>query len=445
MRRTNADQDTATHEVPLGKGPGFYWLEVGDQDSHKAIAVADGVRLTVGSDRSCDVVLSDRTVSGCHCELACENGVLWVRDLGSKNGVYAGGARVEQAQLRTGSCFAVGRVGMSVRPAWETEGDEKPLPGVVGTSIEMLRVASHVRRVAKLSVPVLIRGATGTGKEVIARAMHEASPRRHKPFVPINIGTVPSPLAAAELFGHDRGAFTGAGKGRRGAFAAADSGSLFLDEIGEANHDVQVHLLRVLEQGEVQPLGSDKRLRVDVRVIAATWVSLEQAVGEGKFREDLFHRLAVGTITLPTLSERRTDIGLLAAHVLDKHRAEFGPKQLSPSAVGRLMAYDWPGNVRELNNVVLRAALSTGGEWIHAQDIDSALRGRARAGRMSPAAARALVRTCQGAVSAAARMCGVPRSTFRGWLAGREQRDGSERTAYGETAEVRSHQRRDHR
>ncbi len=391
---TSRRELTETVEVPEGKRSAVYWLEVGGGRAHQSFAVPNGVKLILGTHRECDVVVSDRTVSAHHCEIACTDGLLWVRDLESKNGTYAGGARVRKAQLKRGSCFSVGTTALSVRGGEEGSIDEAPLPGVIGTSTAMMEVAAEVRQLARLSVPVLIRGATGTGKDVVARALHLLSRRSNRPFVPINIGAIPPSLAASELFGHDRGAFTGAGNQRRGAFLAAQHGTLFLDEIGEASPDVQIHLLRVLEQREVQPVGSDTIIPVNVRIVAATWVDLERAVEAGSFRKDL-----------------------------DQRRDELGEKHLTPSALGRLTAHGWPGNVRELNNVVTRAAVKSQGSWIRAREIEAAFcQSRHSSRRLTKAAAQALVNKCNGLVSVAARECGVPRSTFRGWLEGRRKR-----------------------
>ncbi len=408
---------TGTLEVPQGAASQVLRLEVGHGSKHRSYVVTDGLRLVVGTGRDCDVVVDDRTVSKKHCELGCDGRTLWVRDLGSKNGVYAGGARVERALLSEGSCFTVGRVAMCVRDQDREPEALESLPGVIGTSAPMMRVAARVKRMARLSVPVLLRGPTGSGKDVVARAIHALSSRRDEAFVDLNMGAIPASLAAAELFGHERGAFTGAGPGRKGAFVAADGGTLFLDEIAEASRDVQVHMLRALEQREVQPLGSDQRLPIDVRVVAATWTPLDQAVEQGRFRQDLFHRLAVVTIPLPPLADRKSDIAALTEHILERRRSDVGDKQISPSALGRLMAYHWPGNVRELANVITHAAVLCSGQWIRARHVDAALgRGRAGPGRVTPAVARAIVTQCRGNVAEAARRCGVPRSTFRGWL-----------------------------
>jgi DNA-binding NtrC family response regulator len=287
---------------------------------------------------------------------------------------------------------------------------------VVGTSLVMRRVTRELRRVAAVRGPVLLRGETGTGKDVLARALHVAGPRRARAFVPMNVGTLPRELAEAELFGHERGAYTGAHASREGAFVEANGGTLFLDEIGELPHDVQVKLLRVLEDGMVRPVGGKPR-KVDVRIVSATWAPLERRVGEGTFRHDLWQRLAVFVIDVPPLRERRTDIVALAEKTLADVREEVGARALTPAAIARLAAHTWPGNVRELRNVVYRAALRTPTRTIRAEDIAESLYVAAPARSvLSAEQAQALLESHQGNVSAAARQLGVPRSTFRGWL-----------------------------
>lgn len=421
---SDVDVTTGTMEQPWLGSAGTYWLEVADGKQHRSFLIARGVRLLVGTRRECDIMLSDRMVSGLHCEVELRDNHLCVRDLGSKNGTYVGGARLSSAQLVAGACFLVGRVPISVRAQPFDGSRVKPLDGMIGNSAAMMRVASEVRRLAPLSVPVLICGATGTGKELVARSLHDLSARKQGPFVPINVGAIPSSLAVAELFGHERGAFTDAQRARRGAFVAAQGGTLFLDEIGEIGADVQVMLLRALEQREVQPLGSDQRVQVDVRVIAATCARLENAMNSGRFRRDLYHRLAVGTVHLPPLSERKTDIAALASHIVELHASEVGEKQFTPAALARLMVYGWPGNVRELSNVVLRAASRARDAWITAEDVDEAL-GRTNCTqiRIPRDSAWAIVEQCGGSVSAAARHCRVPRTTFRGWLKGRKKNE----------------------
>jgi two-component system nitrogen regulation response regulator GlnG len=241
--------------------------------------------------------------------------------------------------------------------------------GLVGESPSMMHLRREVRRVADLDVAVLLRGETGTGKELVARALHAAGPRRHRPFLAVNMGAVPPTLAAAELFGAARGAFTGADQKRAGYFSRADGGTLFLDEVGETPAEVQVLLLRALESGEIQPVGGGEPQAVDVRLIAATDADLEAAVAAGRFRAPLLHRLSGYEIFLPPLGARREDFGLLFLHFLRQELAEIGEEgRLAPhpdarpwmpaGLVARLAACDWPGNVRQLRNVVRQLVIA---------------------------------------------------------------------------------------
>lgn len=248
----------------------------------------------------------------------------------------------------------------------------------------MRRVILRARRVAPRSVPVLLEGETGTGKELMARAIHQASPRRERPFVAVNCGALPLDLVEAELFGHERGAFTGAHRARPGYFAAADSGTLFLDEIGELPAAAQVKLLRVLQEGTVVRVGADQPSAVDVRVIAATNRTLTDEVTAGRFREDLFYRLAVAVLKLPPLRERAGDVGLLADRLLAQINAEsahepgYVDKELSAAARNLLLRHPWPGNVRELLNTLRRAAIWSSGPVITEDDLRDALLPAAR-------------------------------------------------------------------
>jgi DNA-binding NtrC family response regulator len=420
MRHPECDPATGTVEIPREPAARVFCLEVGEANNHQSVSVIDGCAVQVGSRPESDILLRDRTVSGRHCEIRCEAGRLWVKDLGSRNGVYVGGARVQTAQLFSGACFVVGHCTIAVRTAGteEPEGDEsEALPGMIGRSTAMVRVARQVRRLAPLSVPVLVRGPTGTGKDLVARALHELSPRSSKPFVALNAGALGRDLASAELFGHERGAFTGAHTRRDGAFVMANGGTLFLDEVGELSSEVQVKMLRALEDGEIRPLGASGTLKVNVRIIAATWAPLEQLVNEGKFREDLYHRLAVGMVKMPALSERRSDISALVEHFLRQCQSEIGPRRLSSAALGCLVAQRWPGNVRQLKNVVWRTAVLARTELIGAAEVEIAIHEQpATPSRMSKSSAMALVDSYGGRVATAARACGVPRSTLRGWL-----------------------------
>jgi len=239
------------------------------------------------------------------------------------------------------------------------------LDNIVGQSPKMKAIFDLIQTIAPHSSRVLITGESGTGKELVARAIHENSPRSSTPFITINCGAFPETLLESELFGYVKGAFTGANENRRGLFQAAHAGTLFLDEIGNMNLAMQVKLYRVLQEGKVRPLGSTEEIDVDVRVIAATNRDLEKAIASGDFREDLFYRLSVIPLHLPSLRERREDIPLLARHFLDSFRKSMDKpiEAISPQAMSRLETYDWPGNVRELENTIERAvALESGSE-----------------------------------------------------------------------------------
>lgn len=234
---------------------------------------------------------------------------------------------------------------------------------IVGKSDIMLKLFDLVTQVAPSRSTVLIQGESGTGKELIAKAIHSNSPRRDKPFIPVNTGAVPSDLLESTLFGHERGAFTSAVAAKKGLFEVADGGTLFLDEIGTMSIDMQAKILRVLQDRRFMRLGGTQEIQVDVRIVAATNVNLQQAVKDGRFREDLFYRLNVICLELPPLRSRKEDVPLLAAHYLKFYADEngFSTPELSPEALRVLMEYEWPGNVRELENVIERCVvLSTG-------------------------------------------------------------------------------------
>lgn len=419
MHALRKEPNTDTIELVAPKPVPLVWLEAIDGAGRQIAPLPLGSKVVVGSAPNCELPLGDPAVSKRHCVVHSDQGGLWVQDLGSRNGLHVGGARVSAARLHVGSSFVVGHVIVSVRnDEWPDEASQcEPLPGLIGHSAPMLRLAATVRQLAAVSLPVVVQGPTGSGKELVAHALHKLGPRASKPLVALNAGALPRDLAAAELFGHERGAFTGAHARRDGAIVQAHGGTLFLDEVGELCLDTQVKLLRVLEEGEVRPLGARCVTRVDVRVVAASWAQLDAMVTQGTFREDLYHRLAVGLVRVPSLDERPSDIGPLARWFLDQHRAELGAKSCTSEVLAALATRHWPGNVRQLRNVVLRAALIAKGNQIELADLHEATAGMLLQGRrMSPSAAQALVRACNGSVSAAARRCDVPRSTFRGWL-----------------------------
>jgi two-component system, NtrC family, nitrogen regulation response regulator GlnG len=245
------------------------------------------------------------------------------------------------------------------------------IPELLGRAASMQQVFRAIGRLSRSSVTVLITGESGTGKELVARALHDHSPRASKPFIALNTSAIPSELLESELFGHERGAFTGADSLRRGRFEQADGGTLFLDEIGDMSMPLQTRLLRVLAEGEFYRVGGQTPIRVDVRVIAATHQNLQERVQQSLFREDLYHRLNVIRIELPPLRARAEDIPELLDHYLQVAARELGvePKALSPEARARLVAYPWPGNVRELVNLCRRLSVLAAGSEIGAEDL----------------------------------------------------------------------------
>ncbi len=260
-----------------------------------------------------------------------------------------------------------------LRERLEVEGGR----GIIGTSPSMRRVMELVSQVAPSSASVLIEGASGTGKELVAQAIHDLSPRRSRRFVKLNLAALPETLVESELFGYEPGAFTGAVGRREGRFELADGGSLFLDEVGEMSPALQVKLLRVLQEGEFERLGGNKTLSVDVRIVAATNKNLQEEVAARRFREDLYYRLNVINIRLPPLRERVEDIPLLVNHFLRiyAHKNERPFKEVSREAMNLLMQYHWPGNVRELENTIERAVVLSRHDDIRPEDLPAALQG----------------------------------------------------------------------
>jgi DNA-binding NtrC family response regulator len=242
---------------------------------------------------------------------------------------------------------------------------------IVGDSAAMKKVLEMVETVAQTDATVLIRGESGTGKELVARAIHANSPRRYFPIIPINCGALPETLLESELFGHEKGAFTGAQYRRKGKLEMADGGTLFLDEIGNITMKTQLDLLSVLETKEFTRIGGNKPIRVDFRIVCATNADLEQAVNEGIFREDLYFRVNVFTISMPPLRENRSDIPPLAEHFVKKYAMSMNKKvrKISPEAMDLLVRYNWPGNVRELENAIERAMVVAKGDVIQEDDL----------------------------------------------------------------------------
>src|SRR5437868_9160312 len=319
--------------------------------------VIAGDLFRVGKASENDLVLSDETVSRVHFEIVRDSKGYLVRDLKSTNGTFLDSAEVKEAYLRAGSVIGLGACELKFTPFEERieilPSEKEVLGEMVGKSPAMREIFGLVERIAPTDATVLIEGETGTGKDLIARTLHQLSPRTGAPFIVVDCGAVAGTLIESELFGHEKGAFTGAITARQGAFELASTGTVFLDELGELSLDLQPKLLRVLEQRELRRVGGTKTIKVDLRVIAATRKDLRSEVEKGKFREDLYFRLNVVPITAPPLRDRREDIPLLIDAMLGKLAP--GPVELTDATRAALMAHDWPGNVRELRNVIERA------------------------------------------------------------------------------------------
>jgi transcriptional regulator with GAF, ATPase, and Fis domain len=354
-----ADVEVSTRAVDAAKSTvGFHAVVL--SGNSKGTTKAIGERLRIGKATDNDLVLTDDTVSRHHCELLRASDGVKVRDLDSTNGTKVHGARVTEAVVQAGTVLKVGEVEIVLRPAARNvevlPSDKTWFGAAIGKSLGMRTIFGMLERIASTEATVLLEGETGTGKDVLARAIWTESARASGPFVVVDCGAVSYSLIESELFGHERGAFTGAVAARQGAFELADRGTVFLDEIGELPLDVQPKLLRVLETREFRRVGGNRPMKSDVRVLAATKRNLQREVNAGKFREDLYFRLAVVPITVPPLRARREDIPMLVEHILKANSSPgANPLHVSDETMQGLMAHDWPGNVRELRNVLDRA------------------------------------------------------------------------------------------
>jgi transcriptional regulator with GAF, ATPase, and Fis domain len=313
----------------------------------------DDGKLLLGAGPTADIIIDDKAVSRAHVEVSLEPEGVRVRDLGSRNGTFYLGQRVEQIVLTLGSRITLGTTEVALDPDIEAlegapETNEPTYHGLAGGSAAMRRLFAVLARLEGSSVNVLLEGESGVGKEVIARAIHEGSTLRDGPLVCLNCASIGRELVQSELFGHKKGAFTGAIEARKGAFESANGGTLFLDEVGELPLEVQPVLLRAIESGEVRPLGGNEVHHVKVRVIAATNRDVTAEMRAARFREDLYYRLAVVKLTIPPLRERPEDIDVLA----QRFARMGGMGELPEDVLVRLRAHDWPGNARELRNAV---------------------------------------------------------------------------------------------
>jgi transcriptional regulator with GAF, ATPase, and Fis domain len=329
-------------------------------------------------------------VSRYHCKIVQEDTGYVLVDLGSTNGTFINRVRIREAYLKPGCTVGLGNTEVKFHSADEkveiVPSRKEKLGKMVGRHVKMRELYAVLEKIAPTATTVVIEGETGTGKEVVARTIHELSPRSSGPIMVFDCGAVPDNLIESELFGHEKGSFTGAIMTRQGLFEMAHGGTLFLDELGELPLDLQPKLLRALEQREIRRVGSNKPIKVDVRIIAATNRNLEDEVRAGRFRQDLFYRLSVVRVFLPPLRERAEDIPFLIKHFLDagyNKRNDGAPKitGVSRAAMDLLQAYKWPGNVRELVNTVERAVSFAEGELIEPRDLPETVRGEEAAPR----------------------------------------------------------------
>jgi len=365
-------------------------------------------RVTGGRSIISDLVLGDKAVSGTHFEIAARDDGYRLRDLNSRNGVFCGDLRVREVYLRPGTIFRIGHTQIQFQPMQdvvEIELSKKDrFDAILGGSPAMREIFAQLEKVSPSDLTVMITGETGTGKEMVARAIHNKSPRVKKPFVVLDCGSIPKELIESTLFGHEKGSFTGAVGQHIGCFEQASGGTIFLDEIGELDISLQPKLLRVLEQREIKRVGGDRTVKVDVRVLAATNRDLRSEVNVGNFREDLYFRLSVVHVELPPMRERREDVPGLANHFLREVASRRGlTMSFAQDAMLAMQAHSWPGNVREMRNVVERAAALSDGPVITRADL---VFGRETG--PSPIAQHDLIQAgAQAAQRAAAQLSGV--------------------------------------
>lgn len=425
-------------------------------DTRLALEYADGRRcslphgkpLLIGSAADCGLRVGGQLASKHHARVVYTPRGYKLEDLGSGSGTWVDGVPVSSTTLAPGMRVEIGRARMLVtridaprrvpEPALELDDDGLELPPpqhrLIGNSKLLRTLRRQLERLAKLPLPVLIHGETGTGKELAARTLHEFGEQRGGPFVALNCGAIPDGLFESELFGHRRGAFTGAHRDHAGAFARAANGTVFLDEVGELPLSAQTKLLRVLETRRLTPVGADQEVTISCRVVAATHRDLAAMVVAGQFREDLFHRLSVVELELPPLRRRRQDIPILLNHFAELASAELGREVVvSPLAAAEAVNHPWPGNVRALRNAVLRAAALADGPIKPAALIPEVEQPRTRSELISvPRGTFASMRAAllqkvvseEGSIRRAARVLGIPRSTLGAWLREVEAEDG---------------------
>ncbi len=388
----------------------------------RRLALEPGTVVELGRQADClgAGVLNRQHISRAHTKISCSAGGLHLRDAGSRNGSFVNGERVETAALRVGDVVGLGPVLLLVHEAPAIYPLRRS-PTLIGSGPAMAAVLDEIELVAPHPSSVLVLGETGTGKELVARELHRLS-GRSGPFLAVNCGALTATLLQSELFGHVKGAFSGATADQAGLIEAAHTGTLLLDEIGDAPPALQVALLRVLEQGEVRRVGAQRPRKVDTRIVAATHRDLEAAVAQGALREDLYARLSRWVLRVPPLRERLEDVGVLAAHFVQRHCGEAQP--LHPDFALALLRYRWPRNVRELALVVERALIEARGEVPIplSASVEAMLRGAPKAkptrrkSRPGPAALERMLSEHAGNVKAVAQATGFSRPTVYKWI-----------------------------
>ena len=345
--------------------------------------IFDQSLITLGAIDDNDMVLNEETVSRYHGKVVQEEDGYVLVDLGSTNGTFINGVRIREAYLKSGCTMQLGKMEIKFFYADEklpiVPSQKSALGKLIGNNVKMREIYGIIEKIAPSGATVVVEGETGTGKEVVSQTIHDLSPRAKGPMMVFDCGAVPQNLIESELFGHEKGSFTGAIMTRQGIFEMAHGGTLLLDELGELNLDLQPKLLRALEHREIRRVGSSKSIRVDVRVIAATNRNLEEEVRVGRFRQDLFYRLSVVRVRVPPLRDRPEDIPLLAVHFLKTHafnrdsRNNLKVQGISQEALDLMSSYLWPGNVRELLNVIERAVSFSDGPQIEVVDLPETL------------------------------------------------------------------------
>lgn len=352
---------------------GGQFIIIQGSDRGETVPIESGI-ITFGSSPSCTMPLTDKTVSRQHMQAEWVDGKgLVLTDLDSTNGTFFEGSRIREITINYGAEFTVGRTVIKYVPAEEAVdpalSESLNYGSMVGQDPKMRKLFALLSDISPTNATVIIEGETGTGKELVAEEIHNNSERRNGPFIVFDCGAVPRELIESSLFGHVKGSFTGAVSDRKGAFVEAHGGTIFLDEIGELNLDLQPALLRALDKRAIRRVGSNRYEQVDVRVIAATNRNLREEVVNKNFREDLYYRLAVIRILLPSLSERGQDIPYLAQHFVNLFSRKDCPLSVRPEDMQRLQQHSWPGNVRELRNVIERACVLAHDQYIN---LDSA-------------------------------------------------------------------------